>query len=102
MPAGTVPPVRLLHTLGRVLRRLVSSPTRIAGWAGLAAVLVGILLIATAPHPTAGWFAYAPLSDTTFVPDQHPWQERAGQALVAVGAVVVAFVVGRLSAQRRP
>ncbi len=81
MPAGTVPPVRLLPTLGRVLRRLVSSPTRIVGWAGLAAALVGIVLIATAPHP---------------------WQERAGQAVVAVGAVVVAFVVGRLSAQRRP
>ncbi|KTR12742.1 hypothetical protein [Curtobacterium citreum] len=85
-----------------MLRRLVSSPTRIVGWAGLAAALVGIVLIATAPHPTTGWFASAPLSDTTFVPDQHPWQERAGQALLALGAVVVAFVVGRLSAQRRP
>ncbi|PZF55555.1 hypothetical protein DEJ23_11615 [Curtobacterium sp. MCSS17_008] len=69
--------------------------------AGIALLVAGVVLLLAAPNPSFGYFAYAPLSDTTFLPNVHPWQERTGQVLVLVGAVVVAFALGRLSVRRR-
>jgi len=84
-----------------VVRRLLPTWTHRLLLAGAVVLVVGVVLLVTAPHPSFGWFAYAPLAKTAFLPDVHPWQERTGQVLVLVGAVVVAFTVGRLSRRHR-
>jgi heme/copper-type cytochrome/quinol oxidase subunit 1 len=84
-----------------VLRRLFPTWTHVACWLGLLAVVVGAALALTAPASASfGWSAYAPIADVTFVPPFHPWQRWVGEGLVLVGAVVAAFALGRLSAQR--
>lgn len=77
--------------------------------AGLAlagiAVLIGIILmLLPAEQRTVGWFAYQPLSHTTFVPDAgivlSP-RSILGIVLAALGALVLAFYAGWLLALRR-
>jgi|GEM_PF-4923345 len=82
------------------MRRIAPTPTHAALWLGLVALVVGIVLVVTAPPPS-GWFAYAPLSDYAFIAGARPWQTVVGPPLVLVGAVLAAFAVGRLSARRR-
>ncbi|MGN6406776.1 MAG: hypothetical protein ACTHMH_00405 [Curtobacterium sp.] len=81
-------------------RRLFATPTGIAFWAGLVAVVVGLVVALTAPPASFGWFADAPLSDYAFVAGTRSWQQVVGQLLVVVGAVVTAFAAGRLSVRR--
>jgi len=100
VPAGTGPPVRRPPTLGAV-PRFLATPTLVALWLGLLAVVVGVVFVSTAPSASAEWFAYAPLAHVTFVPSVRPWQLTVGPVLVLVGAVVAAFALGRLSARRR-
>ncbi|UBQ02853.1 hypothetical protein [Curtobacterium sp. TXMA1] len=69
--------------------------------AGIVLLVAGVVLLLAAPNPSFGWFAYAPLADEAVLPITHTWQERVGQVVVLVGAVVTAFAVGRLSTQRR-
>ena len=100
MPAGTGPPVRRPSTLGAV-PRFFATPTLVALWLGLLAVVVGIVFVLTAPTFTFGFAAVAPLSDYAFVAGSRPWQATVGRVLVLVGAVVAAFALGRLSTRRR-
>ena len=100
MPAGTGPPVRRPPTLGAV-PRFLATPTLVALWLGLLAVVVGVVFVLTAPTSTFGFAAVAPLSDYAFVANGRPWQLTAGPVLVLVGAVVAAFALGRLSTRRR-
>jgi uncharacterized membrane protein len=81
--------------------RLLATPTLVALWLGLLAVVVGIVFVLTAPPSSFGWFAYAPPSDYAFVGGVSPWQLTVGPVLVLVGAVVAAFALGRLSTRRR-
>ncbi|WP_416264444.1 hypothetical protein ACNANV_01595 [Curtobacterium flaccumfaciens pv. flaccumfaciens] len=60
--------------------RFFATPTLVALWLGLLAVVVGIVFVLTAPTFTFGFAAVAPLSDY---------------------AVVAAFALGRLSTRRR-
>ncbi|MDR6170010.1 MULTISPECIES: hypothetical protein [unclassified Curtobacterium] len=83
-----------------MIRRLFATPTGIAFWAGLVAVVAGLVVAASAPPAAFGWFAYAPLSDYAFVAGTSSWQGVVGQLLVVVGAVVSAFAAGRLSVRR--
>lgn len=80
--------------------RLARTWTLRALLAGVALVVAGVVLLVCAPRPSFGWFAYAPLADEAMVPFTSTWQERVGQVIVLVGAVVTAFAAGRLSAQR--
>ena len=100
MPAGTGPPVRRPPTLGAV-PRFLATPTLVALWFGLLAVVVGIVFVLTAPTFTFGFAAVAPLSDYAFVAGSRPWQATVGPVLVLAGAVVAAFALGRLSTRRR-
>jgi heme/copper-type cytochrome/quinol oxidase subunit 1 len=65
----------------------------------LAAVLAGVVMaIYGATKPRAyGWFAYAPLSETTFHPESFvlvdPWAI-AGLVLLVAGLLVLAFTAG--------
>ena len=81
--------------------RFLATPTLVALWLGLLALVVGIVFVLTAPPSSSGWFAYAPLSDYAFVGGVRPWQLTVGPVLVLVGAVVAAFTLGRLSTRRR-
>jgi heme/copper-type cytochrome/quinol oxidase subunit 1 len=81
--------------------RFLATPTLVALWLGLLAVVVGLVFVLTAPPSASGWFAYAPLSDYAFVGGSRPWQLTVGPVLVLVGAVVAAFALGRLSTRRR-
>lgn len=77
--------------------------------AGVGPILVGVLLLAFAPSPSAafGWFAYAPLQETrsTSAVVVLGLQQCVGAALIAVGALVVAAVaayrLGRIRAALR-
>lgn len=100
MPAGTGPPVRRPPTLGAV-PRFLATPTLVALWLGLLAVVVGIVFVLTAPTFTFGFAAFAPEADYAFVAGSRPWQVTVGPVLVLVGAVVAAFALGRLSTRRR-
>ena len=92
-----------------------SSPRRPAGrvigtllavGAGILAVSGAILLAIPVPSATFGWFAYAPLSTTSFVPA--PWFSSprnclgAGLLLVGIGALLfcLGWWVGRRSRSR--
>ncbi|WP_181440734.1 hypothetical protein [Curtobacterium sp. MCLR17_045] len=81
--------------------RFLATPTLVALWLGLLAVVVGVVFVLTAPTFTFGFAAVAPLSDYAFVANGRPWQLTAGPVLVLVGAVVAAFALGRLSTRRR-
>ncbi|RAN78593.1 hypothetical protein B5P43_16880 [Bacillus sp. SRB_336] len=73
----------------------------------LAAVLAGVVMaIFGATKPRAfGWFAYAPLSETTFYPENFvfvdPWAI-AGLVLLVAGLLVLAFMAGHRIGRRRP
>lgn len=82
-------------------RRRFATPTWLALWAGLAALVAGVTIWATAPSASFGWFAYAPLAGTVFDPVTHSWQQVVGPLTAAVSAVVAAFAAGRLSARFR-
>jgi heme/copper-type cytochrome/quinol oxidase subunit 1 len=71
----------------------------------LIGLVAGVLLVGVgawfASRPTTvGWFAYAPLSDTTFTPPR-PWAHTLGLAAVGAGLLVLGFVAGWVSARRR-
>jgi len=65
---------------------------------GVAVLLTGTMILHTTPT-SFGWFAYAPLSDTAYVPPFVQPQTVAGLAVIALGLVLVAgwvgFVIGR-------
>ncbi|MFJ4295304.1 hypothetical protein [Curtobacterium sp. NPDC089689] len=82
-------------------RRRFATPTWLALWTGLAALVAGVVIWATAPSASFGWFAYAPLAGAVFDPVTHSWQQVVGLLTAVVGAVVAAFAAGRLSARTR-
>ncbi|ROS78083.1 hypothetical protein EDF24_0853 [Curtobacterium sp. PhB130] len=69
-------------------------------WLGLLALVVGVVVAATAPPASFGWFAYAPLSDYAFVAGSTNWHFWTGVAVAVLGAVVAAFAAGRLTVRR--
>ncbi|NQX04860.1 hypothetical protein HQQ82_08600 [Rathayibacter sp. VKM Ac-2856] len=78
----------------------------IAPAAGVLLVVVGIVVGATAPGREAsfGWFAYAPLSGSTFSPGGIVVVTPAlglAAALVVLGLLVLAFCAGGAVARRR-
>lgn len=83
---------------------------RLPGWFGKAvpvlatlALLVGIvLMLLPAEQISAGWFAYAPLPQTIFVPDAGLLSPRRlfGAVLAALGGLTLAFCAGWAIAQR--
>ncbi|MBT1630767.1 hypothetical protein [Curtobacterium flaccumfaciens] len=81
--------------------RFLATPTLVALWLGLLALVVGIVVALTAPMSTFGFAAFAPETDYAFVAGIRPWQATVGPVLVLVGAVVAAFALGRLSTRRR-
>ena len=73
---------------------------------GALLVVVGAVLVLTTPPVTFGWFAYAPLSATTFPPGLFPPAQTVwGIALIALGAAtliaVISYRLGRRAAPRR-
>ncbi|MBD8702768.1 hypothetical protein [Frigoribacterium sp. CFBP 13712] len=76
--------------------------------AGLAALVVGVvvLAIASAQPMSFGWFAYAPLSDTTFTADGvHLFSTASlvGAVIVIVSLLVLAAWLGyRQGVRRKP
>ncbi|KQS06072.1 hypothetical protein DEJ13_01505 [Curtobacterium sp. MCLR17_007] len=74
--------------------------THVTLWLGLAAVVAGVVVAATTPRPSSGWYAYAPLSDYAFVAGTIDWQLWTGVGLAVAGAVAAAFAAGRLSVRR--
>ncbi|OIH99837.1 MULTISPECIES: hypothetical protein [unclassified Curtobacterium] len=82
-------------------RRLFATPSGIAFWVGLVALVAGVVVALTAPTASFGWFAYAPVSDDAFVAGTDSTQQAVGQLLAVAGAVVAAFALGRLSVRRR-
>jgi hypothetical protein len=70
---------------------------------GVMAVVVGVLLVCWAQTSTFsfGWFAYAPLSDTAFVPSDGSTGLVVGVSLVVIGLGVIAFCSGAASAAGR-
>ena len=74
---------------------------------GLAASVVGVvvLVVASARPVSFGWFAYAPLSDTTFTADGvHVFSTESlvGAVVLVVGLLVLAAWLGyRRGARRR-
>ena len=67
--------------------------------AGVAALVAGILVLRSSPL-SFGWFAYAPLTDATFVPGPASpfW---LGPALVGLGIALLAGWTGFLLGRRR-
>ena len=68
------------------------------GRGALIGLVGGVLLVGVgawfASRPTTyGWFAYAPLSDTTFTPPS-PWVHTLGLVAVGAGLTVLGFVAG--------
>jgi len=86
------------------MRRIAPTPTHATLWLGLVALVVGVVLLLTAPPSSFGWFHW-PLSSAptgyAFVAGVRPWQTVAGPVLVLLGAVVAAFALGRLTARAR-
>ncbi|CAD6006008.1 hypothetical protein [Agreia sp. COWG] len=74
--------------------------------AGVVAVIVGLVLVVTAPQPprSFGWFAYAPLSEETFSPDRGgfvPLSAAIGITVCAIGCAALTFVLGFALGRRR-
>ncbi|BDZ49716.1 hypothetical protein GCM10025867_19570 [Frondihabitans sucicola] len=69
---------------------------------GTACLATGVVFrIWAALHPaTFGWFAYAPLSHTTFRPTTGPSLQSYGTALIAVGLVLLSFWAGHTIGRR--
>ncbi|MEF3403532.1 hypothetical protein [Agromyces sp. CCNWLW203] len=71
--------------------------------AGALAVLGLVLVLLPGPTATFGWFAYQPLGDfgfvggAPFVPASRLW----GMGIIAIAAVIAAFVVGWVLGKRR-
>ena len=69
---------------------------------GALMVVVGGVLFFTAPPVSFGWFAYAPLSETSFAPSMslmHP-QAIGGGVTAVVGLALLAVAVGWLWGNR--
>ncbi len=68
-------------------------------------VLLGTAIILVAGSEASfGWFAYAPLSNTTFLPEGMVYlgaSSRAGMGLCGAGLVVLAFWTGYRTGRRR-
>ncbi|MFI2105054.1 hypothetical protein ACH436_17305 [Isoptericola sp. NPDC019693] len=90
----------------------VGTPTPGAGdprrrrgtWAAVLSMVVGagmVVWVLTRPvgYASAGWFAYAPLSDTLFVPGSS--RLVVMQVLFGVGALLVGLGAGFLLGRRR-
>ncbi|MCA5892033.1 hypothetical protein LEP48_01540 [Isoptericola sp. NEAU-Y5] len=81
------------------------APARGRRWAAAAVVAGAVLLTVGAWQALTwdfrvGWFAYAPLSDTTFTPViPNYWLPTA---LIGVGALLVGLGAGFLLGRRRP
>ncbi|MFJ7289806.1 hypothetical protein ACQXVK_15245 [Curtobacterium sp. AB451] len=75
--------------------------THVSLWLGLAALVVGVVLLLTTPTSTVGFASVAPRVDYAFVAGSLAWRSTVGPVLVLAGAVVASFAAGRLSAQRR-
>ncbi|MCT2019890.1 hypothetical protein [Kocuria marina] len=92
-----------------------SRPRRLPRWLvvlmslGVVLVLGGALLVVSNPPTlTFGWFAYAPLSEETYVPlGENPWSSLfppaaiAGWVSLLVGLLLWAFCAGWLVGRRR-
>lgn len=71
--------------------------------AGALAVLGLVLVLLPGPTATFGWFAYQPVADfgfvggAPFVPASRLW----GMGILAIAAVIAAFVVGWVLGKRR-
>ena len=71
--------------------------------AGALAVLGLILVLLPGPTATFGWFAYQPVGDfgfvggAPFVPASRLW----GMGILAIAAVIAAFVLGWVLGKRR-
>lgn len=71
--------------------------------AGALAVLGLVLVLLPGPTATFGWFAYQPVSDfgfvggAPFVPASRLW----GMGILAIAAVIAAFVLGWVLGKRR-
>lgn len=77
------------------------NPWQAAGVLGIVLVAVGALLVVRGSAPrTFGWFAYAPLSETTFSPGvqvlstQMLWGLGAGATGLVVLAASLAYTLG--------
>lgn len=76
-------------------------------WLAIAATVGGLAVIVTAPTETAsfGWFAYAPLSDSTFLAGTDgihlTGQRLVGTVATIVGVVVLAFWLGLSIGRKR-
>ena len=71
---------------------------------GTAAAVIGLVLILMpSDQASFGWFAYAPLSDTTFSPIGLHFFPRSqiGIALFVIGLAVLAFGAGWMLGQRQ-
>jgi len=85
---------------------MTSTRRELIGWvAAVGMIVVGIVILAVAMHQQThfGWFAYAPLSDTTYSPD--PFASIValtiiGEALIGLGLLAVGFLSGLKFARR--
>ncbi|MEP6842042.1 MAG: hypothetical protein ABJA11_00890 [Pseudolysinimonas sp.] len=68
---------------------------------GLIGMIVGAILLASRPTASFGWTAYAPLSNTAFVPPFATPSLYLGVALLAIGLVLVAGWIGFALGRRR-
>lgn len=83
------------------MKTVRQNPWQVAGALGIVLVTVGALLVVRGSAPrTFGWFAYAPLSETTFSPGiqvlstQMLWGLGVGAAGLVVLASSVAYSLG--------
>ena len=81
--------------------------SELLGWAAAAVLVIAgvIVLIETMTRPVAsfGWFAYAPLSDTTYSPGTSGATlaiTAGGMLLLIIGLLVTGFLAGRRAALR--
>lgn len=63
---------------------------------GLALIVGGVVVVASTPPVSFGWFAYAPESDTVLLPTPVPPSLLIGQLLVALGTAFLVGVAGWL------
>ena len=93
---------------GPGMTRRIGLISRLVLVAGLAALVVGVvvLAIASAQPMSFGWFAYAPLSDTTFTAEGvHLFSTASlvGAVIVIVSLLVLAMWLGyRQGVRRKP
>ncbi|RXZ51218.1 hypothetical protein ESP57_05465 [Agromyces fucosus] len=82
---------------------MTTGPKAIIIGAGALAVLGLVLVLLPGPTATFGWFAYQPVGDfgfvggAPFVPASKLW----GMGILAIAAVLAAFVVGWVLGKRR-